>query len=202
MTELLSDLDRDLNHIQASLDAALEQEAIETVDHGSVGSSMESDSQWEIVDSPEENVSKEQPFNDFMEDVLRDQEEVIELSPSYPQVLLKLLQLVARADGYRERLGRAVEVRSGLPEGLKQLEESCERVRGYIEGAELEEQEPTITDDQPVGLTCSWGQVDMGPELPNLSSTQQLELTLEDYVMAMGFFWDALEQAAWRPTYV
>lgn len=204
MWELGSNLDQDLHKIEASMDR---DRALPEA--GTIGMSMESDSQWEIVDSPETKLSTEQPLSEFMEDVLRDQEEAIELSPCYPQVLLKLLQLVARADGYRQRLGKILAQNPELEEGLAQLEQSSERVRTYVEGTDLEEQEPIIMDDHPLGLTSqlysvslircttgSWGHVEMG-QCPG-SSKDELETTIEDYVTAMGFFWDAVDQALWR----
>ena len=36
---------------------------------------------------------------DFRDDLLRDHEDAIELNPQFPELYLKLLQLVVRADG-------------------------------------------------------------------------------------------------------
>lgn len=195
MAELLTDLDRDLESIQALVHASLRADSPAAP---MIGVSFESDSQWEMVDSPQEPSEKLQSLPDFMESVIADQEEAIELSPEYPQVLLKLLQLVARADGYRERLETTVLEKHGcLREGLSHLEDACDRVRRFIEGSDLEDQEPVILEDHPIGLTGSWGEVEMGQEALVGNSAAELELAIEDFVMAMGFFWDSVDRALW-----
>eukprot|EP00656_Telonema_subtile_P056426 TRINITY_DN900_c0_g1_i2.p1 TRINITY_DN900_c0_g1~~TRINITY_DN900_c0_g1_i2.p1 ORF type:complete len:194 (+),score=39.38 TRINITY_DN900_c0_g1_i2:233-814(+) len=192
MTDLLTDLDRDLVNIQALVRDSMQQDP-------PASASIESDSQWEMVDSPEELKKPPQSLADFMADVIADQEEALGLSPEYPQVLLKLVQLIARTDEYRGRLSsNDLEKHECLKDGLTHLEEAGDRVRRFIEGADLEDGEPMILEDHPIGLTRSWGEVDLGMEALGGDTTKELELTIEDFVMAMGFFWDAVDNALWR----
>eukprot|EP00656_Telonema_subtile_P056428 TRINITY_DN900_c0_g1_i4.p1 TRINITY_DN900_c0_g1~~TRINITY_DN900_c0_g1_i4.p1 ORF type:complete len:132 (+),score=36.35 TRINITY_DN900_c0_g1_i4:312-707(+) len=128
MTDLLTDLDRDLVNIQALVRDSMQQDP-------PASASIESDSQWEMVDSPEELKKPPQSLADFMADVIADQEEALGLSPEYPQVLLKLVQLIARTDEYRGRLSsNDLEKHECLKDGLTHLEEAGDRVRRFIEG--------------------------------------------------------------------
>jgi len=174
---------------------------------------------WELVDESWETVDSEEPTQaapveepvaslvDFRDDLLRDQEDAIELNPQFPELYLKLLQLVVRADGYRERIPSSAlqsgKANNSLESMLTNLEQACTRVREYIEGAETagEQEEPTILDEPPAGMTGSWGEIEM--PTPDVSTNEsiaeyadkELELMLDDFVLAMGFFWDEVDDA-------
>merc|ERR1711907_176170 len=150
------------------------------------GLSLESDTlEWEMVE-PGESLSE------FIEHVMEDQEEGLQLYHQSSQVLVSLLLLVERADTYRARLGTEVERGELLEQGLTQLEDACERVRRFVEGTEPSEHEDgaVMTVDHPIELGCSWGEVEMVQSVEESNDGEELKMIIEDFVLALGEFWD------------
>merc|ERR1711907_543708 len=92
-------------------------------------------------------------LSEFIEHVMEDQEEGLQLHHQSSQVLVSLLLLVERADTYRARLGTEVERGELLEQGLTQLEDACERVRRFVEGTEPSEHEDGAVMTQGGGVS-------------------------------------------------